>query len=188
MRIRPALVLLVLAAAGWCQPLHAARDGRGGGSSGGWFQIGVGAHYWHTLEQIQSESSLSRDGIAWALSTRILPQYWIHLAAEVEQFPDEFVAGSGKDAETYAPAGYLVVGKGLYGAVGIGGYYTDGTFGNEPFYALRAGLMTVVLPSLWIDVHANYRFANANVDDLDQELKKVNADTITLGAALRIEF
>ncbi len=151
---------------------------------GGWFQIGVGAHYWHSIETASEEESFSEDGIAWSLSTRLFPRYWVHLGFEVEQFPDEY---AGLTEDIYAPAGYLVVGKGVYAAMGAGVYYSDGEFyTDDPFYAFRVGIMAEALPSIYLDINANYRFEST--DDLEAEVDNIDTDTVTLGAALRIEF
>lgn len=88
--------------------------------------------------------------------------------------------------EVYAPAAYLVLGTGLYGALGIGGSYSDGDFSKDPFYALRVGVAIEVLPKLFLDINANYRFNEwEEIKTVDED---TNTDTITLGAAVRIEF
>ncbi len=101
----------------------------------------------------------------------------------MEIFPNGF---GGFDKTTFAPQAYLVLGSGLYVAGGIGVNYADDKFGDDPFYALRAGVDIEVLPNLRLDINANYRFIEWNdVKKLDE---KINTDTVTLGAALRLAF
>ncbi len=69
---------------------------------------------------------------------------------------------------------------------GIGGYYSDGKFKEDPFFAFRAGLDLEVLPVLSVDINVNYRFEKW--DDLSAEGKEIDTDTITLGAAARLMF
>jgi hypothetical protein len=60
---------------------------------------------------------------------------------------------------------------------------SDGDFADDPFYALRAGLNLELLPSVFVDISANYRFndsAQFEGDDTD-----IDTDTVFLGAALR---
>ena len=60
-------------------------------------------------------------------------------------------------------------------------YFTDGTFSDTPFFMLRAGIDFPILPFLFLDINANYRFNDwdtFSTHDLD-------TDTIRLGAAVR---
>jgi hypothetical protein len=147
--------------------------------AGGDGRLGVGAHYWTTVKNIDVHN-VDEHGYSWLATC----QYWpslIGLEADVEWFQSGY---AGADQETYEPQAYLLVGSGIYGAAGIGGYYWDGEWGDRPFYALRGGLNFELLPSLYLDVNANYRFedwAGLKASDID-------SDTITLGAAVRLAF
>ena len=142
-------------------------------------RLGVGAHYWTTVKHV-AVHNVDKDGFSFMATYQYWPS-WIGLEADVEWFQQGF-AGSTKDV--YQPQAYLILGKVIYGAVGIGGYYSDGTWGSKPFYAFRAGLDIPLLPVLHLDVNANYRFEDwSKLNGSD-----VNSDTITLGAAARLAF
>jgi hypothetical protein len=141
--------------------------------------LGVGAHYWTTLKNIDLQN-LDKHGYSWVASYQYWPS-WIGVEADVEWFKSGF-AGAPKDV--YAPQACLLVGKGIYGAVGIGGYYSDSNWANNPFYTLRAGLDMTLLPHLHIDINGNYRFE----DWSGLKGSNINSDTITIGAAVRLSF
>ena len=144
-------------------------------------QIGVGAHYWTTVKNID-QNNIDKNGFSYLA----MYQYhygWVGVEADVEWFKSGF-GGSTKDS--YQPQAYLILGKVIYAAAGIGGYYTDGKLADNPFYAFRVGLDIPILPILHLDLNANYRFENWN--DLSTDGKKVNTDTVTLGAAARLAF
>ncbi|MCA1808291.1 MAG: hypothetical protein ABR497_05300 [Kiritimatiellia bacterium] len=147
-------------------------------------RLGGGAHYWRTIDRIKDDDyKLDDNGVAWLVSYQFAPAALVKFEADVEIFPSGF---GGYDKTTFAPQAYLVVGSGLYVAGGIGINYADGKFADDPFYAIRAGLDLEVLPSLHLDINANYRFIDwQNIKELD---KHINTDTITLGAALRLAF
>jgi hypothetical protein len=108
---------------------------------------------------------------------------WIGVEAALEWFESGF-GGASKDM--YQPQAYLILGKVIYAAAGIGGYYTDGKLADNPFYAFRVGLDIPLLPILHLDINANYRFENW--DALSTEGTRVDTDTVTLGAAARLAF
>jgi len=79
-----------------------------------------------------------------------------------------------------------VLGSALYAALGVGTYYTDGDFAKDPFFNVRAGLDLCLLPSIYLDINANYRFENW--DDIKTLDEDISSDTITIGAAVRLEL
>ena len=163
------LGLLLVAGAGQAQ------------ESSGNHQLGLGAHYWTTLKNIDV-NNVDKNGFSYLLAY----QYhygWVGVEADVEWFQKGF---GGASQDVYQPQVYLIVGKVIYAAAGIGGYYSDGKLADNPFYAFRAGLDIPILPILHLDVNANYRFENW--DDLSTEGKDVSTDTVTLGAAVRLAF
>lgn len=144
-------------------------------------QIGVGVHYWTTVKNIDVKN-VDKNGFSYMA----MYQYhyeWIGVEAALEYFQKGF-GGAGQDV--YQPQAYVILGKVIYAAAGIGGYYSDGKLADNPFYAFRAGLDIPLLPILHLDINANYRFENW--DDLSTEGKSVNTDTVTLGAAARLAF
>ena len=117
--------------------------------------LGVGAHYWTALKNIDVHNVDDR-GFSYLASYQYWPS-WVGLEGDVEWFKSGY-AGAVKDV--YEPQAYLLVGGFIYGAVGIGGYYSDDTWGSNPFYSFRAGLDLKVLPHVHLDINGNYRFEN----------------------------
>lgn len=144
-------------------------------------QFGVGAHYWTTVKNIDV-NDIDKNGFSYLA----MYQYhygWVGIEAALEWFQKGF---GGSTDDVFQPQAYFILGKVVYAAAGIGGYYTDGKLANKPFYAFRAGLDIPLLPILHLDINANYRFENW--DDLSTDGKEVDTDTITLGAAARLAF
>ena len=144
-------------------------------------RLGVGAHYWKAVKDIDVED-VKKDGFSWVASYQYKPE-WVGLELDVEWFEKGF---GGSEKDVFQPQAYVILGKAIYGAAGVGGYYSDGEFKKDPFFAFRVGLDLELLPMLNIDINANYRFEKW--DDLSTEGKEVNTDTITLGAAARLTF
>lgn len=142
-------------------------------------RLGAGAHYWTTVKNIDVDN-IDKHGFSWVGTVQYWPS-WIGIEADVEWLQKGY-AGSTKDV--WAPQAYLILGKTLYGAVGIGGYYSDGEWANKPFYAFRIGADLEVLPHVHLDINANYRFEDWSALNTHD----VKSDTITLGAAARIAF
>jgi hypothetical protein len=145
-------------------------------------QIGGGVHYWKAVDDIDVDD-VDEDGFSYVASYRYKPAMLLALQAEVEVFPDNFL---GIEEKVYAPQAMLILGSGIYAGLGVGAYYFDGDFADEPFYILRAGLDLEVLPRVHLDLNGNYYFSD--FDDLSDLEENVNSDTITLGAALRLEL
>ena len=145
-------------------------------------RLGVGAHYWKTIDDLDKEGvdDIDEDGFSY-LATYTYKPALLGLGLDVE-WKDEGFAGSPE--AVYEPQAYLILGDALYGAAGIGGYYSDGEFADDPFYAFRAGLDIELLPSVFLDIHGNYRFETW--DSLSDDAADIDSDTITFGAALRI--
>ena len=144
-------------------------------------QFGVGVHYWTTVKNIDV-NDVDKNGFSY-LAMYQLHYGWVGIEADLEWFQKGF---GGSDKDVYQPQAYVILGKVIYAAAGIGGYYTDGKLADKPFYAFRAGLDIPLLPILHLDINANYRFENW--DDLSTDGKSVDTDTITLGAAARLAF
>lgn len=140
-------------------------------------RLGVGGNYWLTLEDIDLESQdVDESGFSF-LGTY---QYWFGLFAvevDLEFLPDRF----GDNA--ISPQAYILAGSGLYAGLGIGTTYTDGDFAKSPFFGLKAGVNLEVLPGIYADIYANYRFNDRK--DIDTEDGDIDTDTIFLGGAIR---
>jgi hypothetical protein len=141
-------------------------------------RIGAGVNYWVMLDDIEVDD-IDESGFSY-LATLQLRGDLLGLGVDVELMPDRF----GEDV--YSGQAYLIVGKGIYGAAGIGIDSVDGEFADDPFFSLRLGLDLELLTGLHLDISANYRFnEKTNLDDLPDT---IDTDTIFLGAALRLAF
>ncbi len=152
--------------------------GPGSAEAGG--RVGLGLTYWHALDDIDL-SDFDQDGVSWFLSYQSRGAYLLGWEADLEMMPKGFMAA---DENVYAPQAYVVIGTSIHGSVGIGWYYSDGDWAEEPFYALRIGMEYTLVPSIYLDINANYRFTNWG----DLEGEDIDTDTIMLGAALRMGF
>lgn len=145
-------------------------------------RFGIGAHYWTTVKNIDVDN-VKEDGFAYLATYQIRPASLIKFGLDIEMLPKEY---GGSDKNVYAPQAYVLLGGFVYAALGIGTYYTDGDFSKDPFYNLRAGVDLHVLPFIYLDINANYRFEEWN--DIKTVGDNINSDTITIGAAVRIEL
>ena len=142
---------------------------------GGAHRIGAGANYWVTVEDM--EADVDENGFAYLATYQYRPGL-LGLGIDVEMLPDFL----GEDA--YAPQAYLILGKTIYAAAGVGILNVDGDWADDPFYSLRAGLDLNLLSNLYLDLYGNYRFEETS--DLGGEDTEIDADTVFLGAALRL--
>jgi len=145
-------------------------------------RIGGGVHYWIAMDDIDVDD-VEEDGLAYVVSYQLRPASLIKFGIDVEMLPEEF---GGSEEAVFAPQAYVIIGGGIYAGLGIGGYYTDGEFAEDPFYNLRAGLDFCLLPFIYIDINANYRFEEW--DDIKTVDEDISTDTITLGAAIRLQL
>lgn len=144
-------------------------------------RLGLGVHYWRTIDEIADDPEIDEDGMAGVLSYQLVPVGIFKLQIDVEYFPQGFL---GSAEEAWSPQGYLVLGRRWYIAAGAGWIYSDSIEGklSEIFYAARLGADFLVLPRTHLDINANYRSGDW------QELDEADTDTITLGAVLRVKF
>lgn len=156
--------------------LAAVQGGRAAGDS----RLGVGVNYWTTVDNIDV-NDIDENGSSWLITYQLRLAALLRLETDLEIFPSDF---EGIHGTVYAPQAYLVVGMGLYAALGAGILYNDGDFADEMFYALRAGIELEIIPELYLDLNANYRFADGS--SLSEIGHDIDGDTITLGAALRL--
>lgn len=169
MKLLPSLSILLLLST---HPALAA--------SGDHHRIGGGANYWVTLEDIElDDKNFDEEGVSYFLSYQFWPTL-LGVELDLELLPDRF----GETA--LAPAAYLLFGRAVYVGAGIGIIHSDGEFAEEPFFALRAGLNLELIPGLYADLNANYRFNDST--ELKDEERNIDTDTVFLGAALRVAF
>ena len=141
-------------------------------------RIGGGANYWIAVDDIDVDD-VDEEGFSYFASYQYRPTL-IGLQADVEFLPDRF----GEDA--IAPAAYLILGKAIYAAAGVGILHIDGEWADDPFFAFKAGLDLEVLPHVFLDVSASYRFDPET--ELEDAVDNIDTDTVFLGAAVRLGF
>ncbi len=145
-------------------------------------QLGIGANYWVAAKHAVSDS-FDRNGVGWMLSTRYMATPYFGFGFEIERSPKDYVQF---EKPIYCPAGYLIVGKGIYGALGVGTYYYDGDFYEDVFYALRLGFAMELIPHVIFDINANYRADKwSKIRHADDHIK---SDNVVLGCAVRVKF
>lgn len=142
------------------------------------YRIGGGVNYWTVLNNIDVEN-VDKDGFSYFASYQYRPTL-IGLQADLEFLPDRF----GQDA--IAPAAYVLLGQAIYAAAGAGILNVDGEWADDPFFALKAGLDLEVLPRIFLDVSASYRFDSKT--KLKDAVDNIDTDTVFLGAAVRLGF
>lgn len=157
--------------------LAAAPESRAGG-----FELGMGANYWYSIKEAK-DRSFDRDGLGWMVSSRIMLTDLFGIGLEIEKSPDKFLV---LDEPLYIPAAYAIIGDTIYVGVGFGGYYYDGDFWEETWYAFRGGFKIPLSRILALDINVNYRFENW--DSPEQVAKDIDSDTLMVGAALRLVF
>lgn len=145
-------------------------------------RIGIGAYYWHVINDIDVRDVDER-GLAWYASYQFKPTLLIKIEAELELLPEGY---GGAGTEVYAPQVMFVLGGGAYAAAGVGMYYADSQFVQDPFYTLRMGLDFHIFPVVRLDLNASYRFENW--DGLNELEDDLNSDTMKFGAAVRVEL
>lgn len=145
-------------------------------------RIGIGANYWKTLDNIDVKD-FDENGLSYYLSYQLIPAGLLKFELDLEMLPDGY---AGSEDPVFSPQGFIILGAGIYAGLGVGTYYTDGDFSSDPFFTLRAGLDIHVLPYIWLDINANYRFEDWN--DISSVDEDISSDTIMLGAAVRLQF
>lgn len=140
-------------------------------------EFGAGMQYWKVLDDIDV-TNIDDSGFSYFVNYRYRFHGPLRFELVMERLPDRFGEGA------YAPQAFLLVGNQIYAGAGAGAIYTNGSFADEPFYALKAGV-SLPLP-LWLrlDLSAQYRFND--FADLRDEDRKIGTDTIFIGGALRL--
>lgn len=141
-------------------------------------RLGVGVNYWVSIDDIDIDD-VDDDGFSYLLSYQYRPSV-LGLQLDLEVLPDRF----GEDA--YAPAAYVVLGKALYVAAGVGIINWDGDWADDPFFALKAGFDLNILANIYFDLGVSYRF-DADTD-LGDAMEAIDTDTLFIGAAVRLGF
>ncbi|HEX4953266.1 MAG TPA: hypothetical protein VF017_07725 [Thermoanaerobaculia bacterium] len=146
--------------------------------------IGVGIHYWRTVDGLPSGSTfddIEDDGNSYVLSYQYQPRGIFTFQVDAELYQDGY---GGSTERTILPEVFVLVGGNFYAGAGAGVAYSDGLEDSpsDPFYMGRLGYRLTLLGSIELDVHATYRF-----DEWDElENIDVDTDTYTFGAVLRV--
>jgi len=149
--------------------------------AGGSHRLGAGLHYWYALEDIYKDNVDDR-GYALQVSYQYVTTSLLKIEADLDVLQEGY---AGSDSTVFSPQAFLLLGKAVYAGVGVGINYADGSFAESPFFALRAGVELEVLPAMYVDINANYRFETWDFDAIKED---IDTDTITLGAQVRMEF
>ncbi len=144
----------------------------------GTHSLGAGARYNVSVGNISDD--FDADGLSWLISYQYAPGSLFKIEADLELLPTDL---TGLDEMMYYPQAYALLGGFIYGGIGVGKYYCDGEFSDDPVYTLRAGLDLGIIPdTLRLDINANYNFT-----EFDQ-IGDFDADFITIAALARYNF
>ncbi len=143
-------------------------------------RLGAGLHYWAAIDDIDTDN-VDEDGLAGIISYQYKPPTLIGFQFDLELADKEL---TGKSKMEYSPQAYVLIGNFIYAGVGVGTHYYDGEFSN-PFFGLKAGFLLELLPHIFLDINANYRFDNWDYDAVRED---IDTDTVTLGTIVRLEF
>lgn len=143
-------------------------------------RVGAGVHYWRAVSDVDVKD-VDKAGMAYMVSYQYDPGALLLFEANLEIFPEEM---TGTSEKLFAPQAFVLVGGAIYAGLGAGYFYYDGDFSSDPFFVLRGGLNLEILPGIFLDANLNYHFTD--LGDLKHVDEKVNSDTMTIGAALRI--
>lgn len=149
------------------------RNASAGGNFGG------GIHYLHNLADIKDDPNFDNDAFS------ILGSYqWagrlLKAEAQVEYIFDLYGTGNAG----WAPQAYVLAGGLIYGGAGVGMYYSDGDWADDPFYNLRGGV-NLPLGSMHLDVYGTYQFwSEKDVKDVTGE----DFNAVTFAAILRFDM
>jgi len=140
-------------------------------------RIGAGANYWVSIESIH-ETDFDTSGLSGFVTFQYVPNSIVKLEVDIELLPKGFL---GSSQTVFQPQMYVLLGNFIYGGVGVGMYYTDGSFSSDPFFALKGGI-DIPFGPVHLDISGNYRFEGT------LKTRDVSSDTVFLGAAVRYAF
>ncbi len=141
-------------------------------------QLGLGAHFWKTVDNIVDDASLSNideDGYAAVASYRYQPGGIFFFQIDLDYYANGY---GGSTADAYTPMIFLGAGRNWYLAVGIGATYSS-DFNSDSFYVGRIGKNFDLLPGISLDINATYEI------DSFSEFDQLRSDSTTLGAVVR---
>jgi hypothetical protein len=119
---------------------------------------------------------------AAVFSLKLNPRNLLQFTTKMRLLPPEL--NSDPDS-VLLPQMFIAVGDDLYAGLGTRYLIEDGILIDDPQFSLRAGVDLEILPYIFLDVRADYRF-----DDW-RELKEeegFSTEDVVWGGALRIQF
>ncbi len=155
-------------------------DASAGGRKRSVHSIGGGVHYAKVVQDVEIDD-IEEDGLGWYASYQYRDGVTGAFEFDFESMPSGF---AGSEETLYAPQAYLLAGKKFYGGPGIGWYFSDGDWADDPFFALRFGFNIEIASGLILDINGNYRFSKWDTNIT----KNIDTDTVTLAAALRVDL
>jgi len=138
-------------------------------------RIGGGVNYWVALDDLDND--FDDNGLSYLASYQYRGGL-LGIQLDAEYLADLFAE------DAYAPAAYLMLGSSIYAAAGVGILNYDGEWADDPFYAIKAGLDLELIPNLYLDIGASYRFDSTV--DVGDAIDDIDTDTVFLGAAVRL--
>ncbi len=119
---------------------------------------------------------------AAVFSFKLNPRNLLQFKAEMDLLPQDLTVNP---ESVLLPQMFVAVGDDLYAGLGTQYLIEDGILIDDPQFSLRAGVDLEILPYIFLDISADYRF-----DDW-RELKEEDAfskEDVVWGGALRIQF
>ena len=111
-------------------------------------RVGVGVHYWASLEDIIIDD-VDEAGLAFLISYQYQMFKFFTFEADMEILGEGY---AGATETVLAPQGYFLIGRGLYGGIGVGINFSDGDFAGSPFFALRTGIDLEIFPTTFLNI------------------------------------
>ena len=156
-------------------PAVAATTSAGDGGGGRRFSLGAGIHYMKTVGAMKDEAGFDSDAANFLIAGK-MPLGPLSLELDSEWSMDF----GGSDKTLWMPQAFGLIGGMIYAGAGIGTGYIDGEWFDNPFYALRVGLI-LPLKVTKLDVNANYYFIDSSAFD---NIGSEDLDSVTFGAVL----
>ncbi len=116
------------------------------------------------------------------LSHRILPAGFLRFEADLDVVSEDLSAST---EEVLAPQVYVALGSSIYAGLGAGILFSNGAFADKAFYSLKAGFDLELLPMIYLNLNANYRFDEWNLNGI---MEDIDTEAVSLGGKLRLQF
>lgn len=119
---------------------------------------------------------------ATVFSFKLNPRNLLQFTAEMDLLPQDLTA----DPESVLlPQMFVAIGDDLYAGLGTQYLIENGVLIDDPQFSLRAGVDLEILPYIFLDISADFRFDDWR--ELNEEDALANGEVVW-GGALRIQF